>query len=69
MNEVKKGLNPIAYLKEAREELAKVSWPTKKEAVRYSAIVVAVTVGLAVFFTIIDLALTFGLDRLVKITS
>ena len=65
----KKSMDPIKYLHEAKEELGKVSWPSKKDTVRYSAIVVGVTVGLALFFAIIDWALTFGLDKLVEVTK
>lgn len=64
-----KKLNPINYLKEAREELNKVSWPSKKETLRYSGIVVGFCVLLAFFFTIIDWALTLGLNELIKINS
>jgi len=63
----KKRLNPIGFLKEAREELGKVTWPSKKETIRYSTIVICVTVGLAGFFTVLDWALTLGLDKLVEL--
>ncbi|MFH1089445.1 MAG: preprotein translocase subunit SecE [Candidatus Uhrbacteria bacterium] len=65
----KKGLNPIKYLKEAKEELGKVTWPSKKDTIRYSVIVVCVTAGMAIFFTILDWALTLGLDKLVAVTQ
>jgi preprotein translocase subunit SecE len=66
---LKKKLNPIGYLKEAREELGKVTWPSKKEAWRYSLIVIAVTVALAAFFAILDWLLNLGLDKLISITQ
>lgn len=66
---VKKKFNPIQYLKEARAELGKVTWPTKKETIRYSAIVIAVTVALAAFFALLDWLLNFGLDKLIEITQ
>jgi preprotein translocase subunit SecE len=69
MENNKKHLNPISYLKESKEELKKVTWPSKKDTVRYSAIVIGVTVGLAAFFAVIDWALTLGFDQLVKISS
>lgn len=65
----KKGMDPIKYLREAREELGKVSWPSKKDTLRYATIVVGVTVGLAIFFAILDWALTFGLDKLVEVAK
>ncbi|HBR80963.1 MAG: Preprotein translocase subunit E [Candidatus Uhrbacteria bacterium GW2011_GWE2_45_35] len=69
MENTNKHLNPISYLKESKEELKKVTWPSKKDAIRYSTIVVGVTIGLAVFFTVIDWALSLGLDQLVKLSS
>ncbi|MFH1253097.1 MAG: preprotein translocase subunit SecE [Candidatus Uhrbacteria bacterium] len=67
MENTKKRLDPIGYIKEAKEELGKVTWPSKKDTLRYSAIVVSVTVLIAVFFTILDWALTLGLDKLVEL--
>ncbi|MFA6132232.1 MAG: preprotein translocase subunit SecE [Patescibacteria group bacterium] len=65
----KKGLNPIKYVKEAKEELDKVTWPSKKDAIRYSLIVIAVTVALSAFFAILDWALNLGLGKLIEITQ
>jgi preprotein translocase subunit SecE len=68
MNESnKKSLNPLGFIKESKEELSKVSWPSKKDVVRYSTIVVCVTVGLAAFFAVLDWALTLGLDKLIEL--
>jgi len=65
----KKGLNPIGYLKEAQEELKKVTWPSKKDATRYSIIVIGVTVAMGAFFAILDWILNLGLDKLISITQ
>lgn len=70
MTETKKnGLNPVKYIKEAKEELGKVTWPSKKDAVRYSAIVIGVTIALAAFFAILDWALNLGLENLIEVTK
>ncbi len=69
MEEVKKKVGPITYLKQAKEELEKVTWPSRKETTRYSIIVVAVSVLLAIFIGVLDLALNIGLDELVKLVS
>ena len=47
-------VGPIQYLREVRDEMRKVAWPTKDEVVRYS-IIVTVTV-------IVYMALVGGLD-------
>ena len=46
----------IRYFKETRAEIAKVTWPTRQEGMRLTAIVMVVT--------IISAAVLFGLDTL-----
>ncbi len=47
--------NPIVqYLKEARAEMNKVSWPTREEALRLTGIVLAVTATMAAFLGLLD---------------
>jgi preprotein translocase subunit SecE len=64
-----KNIKPIKYLQEAKEELKKVTWPSKKDALRYAMVVIGVTAGLAAFFAILDWALTLGLDKLIETTK
>ena len=55
MTNLVKGDNPIArYLRETRAELAKVAWPTLEEARNLSAIVIGVTVAMAVGLGLLD---------------
>jgi preprotein translocase SecE subunit len=55
--------NPITatrdYLQHSIVELKKVSWPTKEMTLRYSVLVVAVSVAMALFFAALD----FGLQK------
>lgn len=46
--------NPIVFLKEVRSELDKVSWPTKQEAARLTAIVIAISLLVGFFIGAID---------------
>ncbi len=47
--------NPVVrYLKETRAEMAKVTWPTREEAIRLTGVVLAVTAGMALFLGIVD---------------
>jgi preprotein translocase subunit SecE len=59
----------IKYLREAKEELQKVSWPTQKETVRYSLIVIAITAIAAVYFGVVDQLLNLGLEALLNLTN
>ncbi|MCW1892462.1 MAG: preprotein translocase subunit SecE [Candidatus Uhrbacteria bacterium] len=54
----------ITYVRSSIAELKKVTWPTKQQTIRYSAMVVAVSVGVAIFFGALD----FGFSRLVTYT-
>jgi len=45
----------VRYLKETRAELRKVSWPTRKQAINLTMIVLAVTVAMAIFLGAVDL--------------
>lgn len=55
------------YLKSSIEELKKVAWPTRSETIRYSALVVGISVGLALAIGILDFGLTVGLEKLIEI--
>ena len=44
------------YFKEVRGEIRKVTWPSRAEVIRLSAIVVAVLIVMSAFMAIIDYA-------------
>ncbi len=50
--------NPVVFLKEVRAELAKVVWPTRKETIRLTAVVVGVSLAVGLFLGGIDYLLT-----------
>ncbi len=47
-----------AYLIASKEEFTKVSWPTRKDTIRYSSLVIGVSVFVAVFFAALDMGFT-----------
>lgn len=47
----------VNYFRTSKAELEKVSWPSKNDTIRYSALVVGITVITAVFFAALDLGL------------
>ena len=49
------------YFKDAIEELKKVSWPSRRDTINNSLIVIGVSLGVAIFFGILDYLLTQGL--------
>lgn len=56
----------INYLKEAYAEMKKVVWPTKKQTINYSVLVIAISLGVAIFFGIIDYIFNLGLEAIIK---
>ncbi|MBC7259643.1 MAG: preprotein translocase subunit SecE [Chloroflexi bacterium] len=48
----------VRYLRETRAELAKVTWPTREEALRLTGIVLATTIGFALFLGVVDYLLS-----------
>ena len=64
-------INPLAwlirYLRDAKAELSKVSWPSKSEVTKYSLVVVALSVFIAVFFGGLDWLFNLGLEQLIKL--
>ncbi len=48
----------VNYIKDSSVELKKVSWPTKKQAVNSTALVVGVSLAVALFLGLIDFLLT-----------
>lgn len=60
--------NPVVnYVKESREELKKVAWPTKNVVIRDTLVVVAVSLAMAIFFGVIDFGLSKGLEQLLTL--
>ena len=57
------------YINEALEELRHVRWPTRQQAVRLSAIVLAFTVVCALAFGFIDFLLSETISFLLSIAS
>jgi len=53
------------FLREARAELRKVTWPTPKEALASTSVVVVVVIIVSIFLGIVDL----GLTRIIRLVQ
>lgn len=53
------------FLEESRLEFQRVNWPTLNETVRLTIIVVAMSLGVAVFLGVVDFGFTTGLSSLI----
>lgn len=54
------------YFQNASVELQKVAWPSKAELTRYTILVVAASVLAAVFFSVVDMGFSAGVEALLK---
>lgn len=55
----------ITFLKEARIELKKVTWPTRQDTIRSTISVIIVSAAIALFLGILDFLFQFVLDTFV----
>jgi len=55
----------INFLKEVKLEMKKVNWPTKKETIRYTLIIIAVSIAVAVFLGGLDYIFTTILNKFI----
>lgn len=51
------------YIKASKLELKQVNWPTKKETIRFTILVVAVSLGVAGFLGSLDFLFNFLLKK------
>ena len=54
--------NPFQFIQQVRAEVAKVVWPTRREVLLTTAMVVAMAGLAALFFSLIDLGIRAGLN-------
>jgi len=59
--------NPLKFIQEVKQEAFKVTWPTGKETLQGSLMVVAMAVIAALFFLMLDQILKFLLELLLKL--
>ena len=60
--------NPLKFIQEVKQEAFKVSWPTKKETIQGSLMVVAMAIIAAIFFLLLDQILKFFLELVLKVS-
>jgi preprotein translocase subunit SecE len=52
--------SPAQFVREVRQEMARVTWPTRKETAITTAMVLAMSVAAALFFFLVDQVLGWG---------
>jgi len=54
-------LNPAQFIREVRQEVARVTWPTRKETLVTTGLVLALSALAAVFFLVVDQIISFAM--------
>ena len=60
-------ISPIQFLRQVKQEVKKVTWPTKKEVVPSCAMVVTLVAIATVFFFVVDAVLAWGVDKILML--
>jgi preprotein translocase subunit SecE len=50
-------ISPVEFLRQVRQEVGKVTWPTRRETLQTTAMVFLMVILAAVFFFVVDLVL------------
>ena len=56
--------DPLKFLREVRAEVAKVTWPSRKETLVTTGLVFALSAGAAIFFFVADQIIGVGVRAL-----
>ena len=56
--------NPLQFIQQVRTEVAKVVWPTKREVMLTTVMVLILAALTAVFFAIVDILIRGGLQQI-----
>ena len=52
----------VKYIRDSRQELRKVSWPTREQTINSTLLVIAVSIAIAAFLGVAD----YGLNKLLE---
>ena len=61
--------NPLQFIQQVRAETAKIVWPTRRETVLTTVMVMIMATVFAIFFFSVDLLIRFGLETILRMSS
>ena len=62
---LEKTMKIVDYVKETKNELRHVSWPTRKQAIVFTIIVIGISIGVALFLGLFDYIFSLILTKFV----
>ena len=60
--------NPLKFIQEVKQEAFEVTWPTGKETIQGSLMVVAMAIIASIFFLLLDQVLKFLLEIVLRMS-
>lgn len=54
------------YFKGVKAEMKKVSWPTKKELLNYTTVVIALSIFVSIIVWVLDIIINAGLQLIIQ---
>tara|TARA_B110001450_G_scaffold109072_1_gene103152 strand:+ start:61 stop:252 length:192 start_codon:yes stop_codon:yes gene_type:complete len=61
-------INPLKFIQDVKQEAFRVSWPTSKETMQGTLMVVAMAIVASLFFLLLDQILKFLLELVLKVS-
>ena len=61
--------NPLQFIQQVRAETAKIVWPTRRETMLTTVMVMIMASIFAIFFFTVDVLIRFGLEAVLRIAS
>jgi len=62
-------MNPIRFMRQVKQEVSKVTWPTRKETAVTTLMVLVLGTLAAVFFTVVDWGLSAAMKQIIGLGS
>jgi len=60
--------NPLKFIQDVKQEAFKVTWPTRKETLQGTLMVVSMAIVASLFFLLLDQILKFLLELLLRVS-
>ncbi len=61
------GVNPLKFLQEVRQEVAKVTWPTRQETLISTVMVLVMVLLASIFFLVADQLISWAVQLVLSI--
>jgi preprotein translocase subunit SecE len=59
-------VNPFQFIQEVRSEASKITWPTRRETLITSGLVILMVLFASLFFVLVDSTFRFGVKLLLR---